>query len=61
MRCLQHDFVARVNQRQLILGSGLVVQVISALLRDIWQDFNWHDASRGPSAIAELLVYVRKT
>ena len=21
-----------------------------------WQDFNWHDASRGPSAIAELLV-----
>ena len=22
-----------------------------------WQDFNWHDASRGPSAIAELLVF----
>jgi len=21
-----------------------------------WQDFNWHDASPGPSAIAELLV-----
>ena len=21
-----------------------------------WQDFNWYDASRGPSAIAELLV-----
>ena len=21
-----------------------------------WQDFNWHDAPRGPSAIAELLV-----
>jgi len=21
-----------------------------------WKDFNWHDASRGPSAIAELLV-----
>ena len=21
-----------------------------------WQDFNWHDASRGPSAIAELFV-----
>ena len=38
-RCLQHDFVARVNQRQLILGSGLVVQVISAL-RGSWQDFN---------------------
>ena len=36
--------------------SGLVVQVVSALLRGSWQDFNWHDASRGPSAIAELLV-----
>ena len=34
----------------------LVVQVVSALLRGSWQDFNWHDASRGPSAIAELLV-----
>jgi len=22
-----------------------------------WHDFNWHSASRGPSAIAELLVY----
>jgi len=32
------------------------VQVVSALLRGSWQDFNWHDASRGPSAIAELLV-----
>jgi len=36
--------------------SGLVVQVVSALLRGSWQDFNWHDASRGPSAIAKLLV-----
>jgi len=36
--------------------SGLVVQVVSALLHGNWQDFNWHDASRGPSAIAELLV-----
>ena len=26
-------------------------------MRGNWQDFNWHDASRGPSAIAELLVY----
>ena len=34
----------------------LVVWVVSALLRGNWQDFNWHDASRGPSAIAELLV-----
>ena len=24
-----------------------------------WQDFNWHDASCGPSAIAELLVFFR--
>ena len=38
--CLQHDFVARVNQRQLILGAGLVVQVVSALLRGNCQDFN---------------------
>ena len=28
----------------------------TALLRGNWQDFNWHDASRGQSAIAELLV-----
>jgi len=28
----------------------------TALLRGNWQEFNWHDASRGPSAIAELLV-----
>jgi len=37
--------------------SRLVVQVVSALLRGNWQDFNWHDASRGPLAIAELLLY----
>jgi len=29
----------------------------TALLRGNWQDFNWHDASRGPSAASELLVY----
>jgi len=40
---LSHGFY-----RQLIRGSGLVVQVVSALLRGNWQDFNWHDASRGP-------------
>ena len=28
----------------------------TALLRGNWQDFNSRDASRGPSAIAELLV-----
>ena len=37
--------------------SGLVVQVVSALLLGSWQYFNWHNASRGPSAIAELLCY----
>jgi len=37
-------------------SSGFFVQVVSALLRGNWQDFNWHDASRGPSAIVELLV-----
>jgi len=36
--------------------TGLVVQVVSALLCDNWQDFNWHDASRGLSAIAEFLL-----
>ena len=42
--------------------SGLVVQVVSALLRGNWQDFNWHDASRSHSAIAALLViHVRVT
>ena len=28
----------------------------TALLHGNWQDFNWHGASRGPSAIAEFLV-----
>ena len=62
-RCLQHDFVARVNQRQLIFGSGLVVQVVSAL-RGNWQlarfQLSPHDALRGPQAIAELLVLIFK-
>ena len=30
--------------------------IVYALFRGSWQDFNLHDASRGPSAIAELLV-----
>ena len=38
------------------IRSELVVQVVSALLHGNWQNFNWHDANRGPSAIAELLV-----
>ena len=29
-----------VSERRLILGSGRVVQVVSALLRGSWQDFN---------------------
>ena len=29
-------------------------------MRGNWQDFNCHDASRGPSAIAELLVIVKR-
>jgi len=37
---------------------GRVVQLVSALLRGIWQDFNRHDSLLGPSAIAELLVTV---
>jgi len=40
-----------------MLGSGLVVLVVSALLRGNWQGFNTHDASRGPSAIAELVPF----
>jgi len=36
--------------------SVLVVQVVSALLHGNWQDFNRQGSSRGPSAIAELLV-----
>jgi len=24
--------------------------------RSSWQDFNWHDGLRGPSAVAEILV-----
>jgi len=36
--------------------SGLV-QVVPTLLCSSWQDFDWQIASRGPSAIAELLVH----
>ena len=37
------------------------IQVVSALLRGNWQDYNWHDASRGDSAIAELLVVLTRS
>ena len=30
--------------------------IFCTVVRGNWQDFNWHDASRGPSAIAELLI-----
>ena len=42
------------------LCSGFVVHVVPALLCRSWQDFHWHVASRGLSAIAELLVEIRK-
>jgi len=36
--------------------SGFVVQVVRTLLCSSWQDFDWHNASRGPSAEPKLLV-----
>ena len=37
--------------------TNFITSICSGLvLHCNWQDFNWHDASRGPSAIAELLV-----
>jgi len=38
------------------LCSGFVAQVCSS-----WQDFDWHTMSRGPSAVAELLVFILGT
>jgi len=38
-------------------GTSLWNFVLNSGLRGSWQDFNWHDASHGPSAIAELLVW----
>ena len=37
------------------LSDFKVIHVLCALCSS-WQDFNWHSASRGPSAIADLLV-----
>ena len=54
--CLLHIGPLQPSNFITSICSGLVVQVLSALLLGNWQDFNWHDASRGPSAIAELLV-----
>ena len=54
--CLLHIASNYISNFITSISSGLVVQVVSALLRGNWQDFNWHDTSRGPSALAELLV-----
>ena len=54
--CLLHIGPLYPSNFITLISSGLVVKVLSALLRGNWQDFNWHDTSRGSSAIAELLV-----
>ena len=54
--CLLHIGPWQPSNFITLICSGLVIQVVYALLRGNWQYFNWHDASRGPSAIAELLV-----
>jgi len=54
--CLLHIAPLQPSNFITSICSGLVVQVVSALLHRNWQDFNLHDASRGPSAIGELLV-----
>ena len=54
--CLLHIALLYRFNFMTSICSGLVVQVVSALLRGNWQDFKWHDASLGHSAIAELLV-----
>jgi len=54
--CLLHIGPPKPHNFMTSISSGLVVQVVSTLLCGNWQDFNWHDALRGPSAIAELLA-----
>jgi len=56
--CLLHIDPLQPSNFITSIWSGLVVQVVAALSRGNWQDFNWHDASRGLSAIAELLVQI---
>jgi len=51
-----HMFITHCLQLNLQLHNFDLFRTCTALLRGNWQDFNWHDASRGPSAIAELLV-----
>jgi len=57
--CLLHIGPPQPSKFITSICSGLVVRVVSALLRGNWPDFNSHDASRGPSAIAELFVLPR--
>jgi len=50
--CLLHIASNKTSNVITSICSGLVVQVVSALLHSNWQDFNWHQlhqASRGPS------------
>jgi len=57
--CLLHIAPLLLSNFTTSVCSGLVVQVVFAQLRGNWKDFNWHDASHGPLAIAELLVFYR--
>jgi len=57
-----HEFIIRWSTEPSYsitsICSGLVVQVVGlpTMLYSTWKEFDWHIASRGPSAIAELLV-----
>jgi len=51
-----HMFATHRSTLTLQLHKFDLFRTCTALLRGNWQDFNWRDALRGPSAIAELLV-----
>ena len=46
-----------INCNPLTPSLRFVVDLLYNLFLYSWQDFDWHSASRGPSALAELLVY----
>ena len=46
-----------INCNPLTSSLRFVVDLLYNLFLYSWQDFDWHSASRGPSALAELLVY----
>jgi len=46
------------GRRVVSAGRGFVVQLVPTVVFGSWQDFDWHSASRGPSAIAELFVSI---